>query len=268
MKNDTPAEGTPQPWDFRLALKVAGAALGASLLMNLMSRAFSTTLRNNETLIFAAVLSLMLAGVYTWLSARQPDAAKFVPPAIVAVLALFVPGDLSEARGNVESMERFWNTLPAYGAILGGSMMVAWHTWFPGLRKWARPPAAPVAKKKVPSGGVKKKKTISIPSQPPQPSQPPRPSQVSQQRPSQVSQQRPSQISQPPRASQVSQQRPPEPSQQRPSQVSIPLPKLRTNPPEHEVDLGEETTAPNPMDAPKLQRSITTELPKLRKPKG
>jgi hypothetical protein len=236
VRNDTPPDGAPLPYDFRLGLKVAAAGLAAAFLFSGVARIFTTSLRNNETLVFAWVLGLMLAGVYTWLAARQPDAVKFVPPAIVGVLAIFVPGDLSEARGNVESMERFWNTLPAYGAILGTSGMVGFLVWMPVLRKWAGgrrselgASAALPPRKNTSSGPVKKKTATQVPkavSKPP-PSRPP-PSKPPPSKP-------------PPR---------PEPSPQ----------------PEFPVDLEDEQTAPNPVEEPKVRRTaITTELPKIRK---
>lgn len=168
IRNDTPPDGAPIPYDFKLGLKVAAAGLAAPFALSGIARIFTTSLRNNETLLFAWVLGLILAGVYTWLSARQPDAAKWVPPAIVLVLCVFVPGDLSEARGNVESMERFWNTLPAYGAIIGTSAMLGYITWMPVLRRWAKPKKAAVAdapptRTKTSSGPVKKKTATQVP---------------------------------------------------------------------------------------------------------
>lgn len=232
--NDTPPDGTPLPFDLKLGVKVLGAGAGAALVLSLIARLASDSLRHTQSLLFAGVLALLLSGLYVWLAARQPDAAKFIPPAMVAVLLLFVPQDLSEVRGNVELKERMWNSLPIYAAILGTSVAMGWLQWAPTLRRWAKrgaPAAAPKKSgaKKSPSGGRKgappRKTSGSTPAQaarPPPPKRPP---------------------TRPP---------PPEPE---------PEPEAKTDGAEVPTEEGAV-----PEEVPKVRKSaITTELPKLRK---
>jgi hypothetical protein len=205
VTDDTPPGGTPIPYDVRLFLKVAGVGAAAALVFSLPARVFSDSLRINESLVVGWVLTLVLSGVYTWLCARQPDAARLIPLAVIAVLLFFAPQDLLEARGNVEVLERFWNALPIYAALIGSSAMLGWLLWAPTVRKWLGKGHKPAP---APKAGVKKKKRRPAPAPEPEPE------------------------------------------------------------PELEAPTEEEEVPEEPRQEPLKRPAITTELPKLRKPRG
>lgn len=237
--HDTPPEGTPVPYDLKLGMKVLGAGAGAALFLSLVARLASDSLRHTQSLVFAVVLALVLSGIYVWLAARQPDAAKFIPPAMVAVLLLLVPQDFGEVRGNAEAKERLWNALPIYAAIIATSVTMGWLQWAPTLRRWAKKGAPATAQKsgtkKAPSGGRK--------SAPPRKSSSAPPAQSAR-----------------PGAGKRPATRPPPPERE-------PEPEPED---EHEA-LTDDAEVPTEegqvaSDAPGVRKSaITTELPKLRK---
>jgi hypothetical protein len=160
------------PYDSKVFGVLAGAGTGAALFFAIVAKIFSDSWKTNEAFFFAAVLALMLSGLYTWLPVKQPDMAKLIPPALLVVFGLFVVGDFSDAYGNHESMERFWNTLPSFASICACSAAAVYLTWMPKLKAWAgkgAPPAAPAPRTRTDSGKRVIKKPGSGPKKKPTP---------------------------------------------------------------------------------------------------
>jgi hypothetical protein len=126
------------PFNLRLLAINALAGVVAATLGAMVGRIASDSWRIQESLFLAALLSGALSVLYTWLAAKQKEMAKIIPIALVVLFALFVSGDFSDARGNPESMERFWNALPSYLGIFSTSVAMVWQTWAPVLRAWAK----------------------------------------------------------------------------------------------------------------------------------
>jgi hypothetical protein len=159
------------PYDPKVFGVLAGAGVGAAFVFAIVAKIFSDSWKTNEAFFFAAVLALMLSGLYTWMPVKQPDMAKLIPPALLVVFGLFVVGDFSDAYGNHESMERFWNTLPSFGSICACSAAAVYLTWMPRLRAWAGKGAPAAARTSSGSGKkvVKLKKAPSGPKKKPTP---------------------------------------------------------------------------------------------------